>query len=197
MKQIYVVISYFKNIDGAFSIKRIDGYTFILRTAELYINTHDGMFDILVYEGITNEEIFEQIYYEYGYDINTDVELFIKIWPSKDGSYHIAETTEAIEELLSEVGIVDGMISTAIESYVKMLTIASYMKDNNFGIILNYITSTALTTLSKWIDECEMRGYYLGINHFPLDLVNALVINGYMTPIESIKGDSHNDTIGD
>ena len=189
MRRIYVVLSYIESSDGSMRVKTLDGYTNILRLAQLYIATHVGKYDILVYEGEYDSDVYSEIYEEYGYAIDDDVELKITMMASSDGLFHIVDTKDNIDTLLYEISMFDEICQTSITSYLNMTNMFRYMRDKNFEVIINYLAAKYFTSFITWMKNCDDYGYYDNYAKYPIDVVSALVINGYLTPVEHIKGE--------
>ena len=187
MRRLYVVVSYVESSDGSFHAKTLEGYSPMLSFAQLYVDTHNGVYDILIYEGDYDSDIYSDIYEDHGYDVGTDVELLIKTWHSQDNTLHIVDTTENVETLLYEISMFDEISLTSITSYLNMSNLFIYMKDNDFKSMMNYLAIKYFHEFIHWMQNCDDYGYNKNYEKYPIDIVKALVINGYLTPIEDIR----------
>lgn len=197
MRYLYLIICYIQDSTGTMKVRTVQGFTYILRTAQLYVDTHPNLYcEILVFEGINSLDIQKSIFDEFGFDIRHNDEFMIKVWSSKDGTYHIVDSYYEIENLLYEVGLVDELIKSGVQTYIKMSTLSPYMKDINFKFMIDYIINISLRKVFKHITDDSWYQYDMTqtIENYPLDLVNALVINGYMTAIEQLQGDNKIET---
>ena len=187
MKCIYVVISYIESSDGSMRVKSLDGYTHILQLAQLYIDTHVGKYDIMVYQGTHDSDVFSDIFEDYGYAVDSDVQMEIKMIGSSDGKYHVVDTSENMDTLLYEVSMFDEISRESTTSYINITSLSNYMKDNNFNFMMNYISSKYFAAFIRWMQNCDDFDYYTDYSKYPIDVVSALVIFGYLTPVEHIR----------
>ena len=191
MMKMYVVFRYIESKDNS-SVKMISGYTFILNIAKLYVATHSnlGRLSIVVIEGLSEHDIFDRLYNEYGYDLRYSKEMMIDIYNSRDGKYHIVDVMDDVETLMYETDLVDTMIKNGVQGYLSLLDITKYTKDKYIEPLLRYIVNISLRQLFEYfIDNewCLKYDNHLTVDRYSLDIVSMLVINGYMTPIEHIN----------
>lgn len=191
MRTIYTVISYIQSRDGNMKVKALEGYTFLLGIAQTFIDTHMGDYDIIVYQGNVDSELYQQIYEEHGFFIDKDLDMMIRVWGSHDGKYHIVDTKENIETILSEISAFDENMQCSVRAYINMYNISEFVRDNNFKTLLRYLTSIYLVDFIKWFDISEDYGYYTDMEYqeYPVDVIAMLVICGYCNSIEETKGE--------
>ena len=192
MRTIYTVISYITSRDGSMKVKTLEGYTFLLGIAQTFIDTHMGDYDILVYQGSSDYELYQQIYEEHGFFVDKDLDMTIRVWGSHDGRYHIVDTKENIETILSEISAFDEVMQSSVKSYINMYNFSECLKDGNFKTLLMYLSNIYLVDLIKWFDISGDYGYYTDMEYqeYPVDVIALLVICGYCNSIEETKGEN-------
>ena len=194
MIRVYAVIRCSETRYSRMNMRALEGYSFSLQTAQLYVATHEyGYYEIMTYEDEYHSEIFKQIYEDHGCMVGDDIRMMIRIIPSHDGKYHIAETTENLENTLYEVGTFEQVINETLSNYLQISKIMQYVKDNSFKLLMSHIATRYFGDLVNWL-EGETYPGYVNDKEYPLDIVTTLVMNEHVTPIEYIKGDSTSET---
>lgn len=194
MTRVYVVVRCSETKYSGMKMRAMEGYCFSLYTAQLYVATHEyGYYEIMTYEDEYHSDIFQQIYEDHGYMVGDDVRMMIRIIPSHDGRYHIAETTDNLENILYEIGTFEQVINETLTNYLQISKIMQYVKLNNFKLLMSHIATRYFGDLVYWL-EGESSPGYVNDREYPLDIVTTLVMNEHVTPIEHIRGDSTSET---
>ena len=176
---LYVIIDYVGEYSTGFKARRVVGYTFNKYYANLFILQYSD-YHVDVINGITKDDIDNELLNHYGYIVTGDDDLKLIMVPTIYGKTAIT-TKELMYTTISELDVYIKSVSDFITGYFILEYISPYLKDERIQLIFRHIFTSYIQTICKWLYEGSGE-----IEESPIGMIQALIYENYLTPIEEL-----------
>ena len=180
---LYVVVDYIGETETGFSARYVVGHTTIWYYAMIFkAQNHAYSIDIL--EGESEDEIRTLSREHYGYDIIGDDGNELRLWSNHNDSMHIISTEELVYTTIADLDVYTHALTDFISSYFVSEVIAPYFKENTFQTLLRHVFTNYIKSACIWLSEGSGE-----LEDSPIDLIQGLVNQGYVTTIDELGDD--------
>ena len=183
---LYVIIDYIGETETGFTARHIIGHTFNDHHARLFM-MQNPQYHVDAVECNTIAELEDELIQQYGFIVTEDEESELIMFTTNHGKTVIT-TKETVYNTVSELDVYSRSMIDSIESYFIMEYLIPYMKDEKMQPILRHIFTRYIKPTCNWLYDGTGE-----IEESPIDMIQALIYQGYLTTIEELGDEVLNE----